>query len=100
MHALPHIQALGIEKGIVSDERVAEVAVSKYRDILICFGVTVFGNKKGLPSGNPFSVYGSPNWTRTSDPMINSHLLYQLSYRGIKLCAYLTDHVLSGQYFI
>ena len=26
---------------------------------------------------------GSSNWTRTSDPMINSHLLYQLSYRGI-----------------
>ena len=25
---------------------------------------------------------GSPSWTRTSDPMINSHLLYQLSYRG------------------
>ena len=27
---------------------------------------------------------GSPSWTRTSDPMINSHLLYQLSYRGSK----------------
>ena len=25
---------------------------------------------------------GSPSWTRTSDPMINSHLLYQLSYWG------------------
>ncbi|CAK0778624.1 hypothetical protein CCP4SC76_6640004 [Gammaproteobacteria bacterium] len=26
---------------------------------------------------------GSPAWTRTTDLMINSHLLYQLSYRGI-----------------
>ena len=25
---------------------------------------------------------GSPGRARTSDPMINSHLLYQLSYRG------------------
>ena len=25
---------------------------------------------------------GSDDWTRTSDPMINSHLLYQLSYIG------------------
>ncbi len=33
----------------------------------------------------PFKISvlnGSPSWTRTSDPMINSHLLYQLSYRG------------------
>ena len=30
---------------------------------------------------------GSPNWTRTSDPLINSQLLYQLSYRGIALRA-------------
>ena len=28
---------------------------------------------------------GSPNRTRTCDPMINSHLLYQLSYRGMTL---------------
>ncbi len=28
--------------------------------------------------------FGSPTWTRTTDPMINSHLLYQLSYRGIE----------------
>ncbi len=26
--------------------------------------------------------FGSPAWARTTDPMINSHLLYQLSYRG------------------
>ncbi len=27
---------------------------------------------------------GSPARARTRDPMINSHLLYQLSYRGIE----------------
>ncbi len=26
---------------------------------------------------------GSPSWTRTSDILINSQTLYQLSYRGI-----------------
>ncbi len=31
------------------------------------------------------SSYGSPGRTRTADPVINSHLLYQLSYRGIGL---------------
>ena len=30
---------------------------------------------------NPWSV-GSPGRTRTSDPAVNSRLLYQLSYRG------------------
>jgi hypothetical protein len=34
-------------------------------------------------------MFGSATWTRTRDPMINSHLLYRLSYRGI--CGYLTD---------
>ncbi len=27
--------------------------------------------------------FGSPGRIRTADPMINSHLLYRLSYRGI-----------------
>ena len=27
-------------------------------------------------------LIGSSDWTRTSDPLINSQLLYQLSYRG------------------
>ena len=34
-------------------------------------------------------MFGSATWTRTRDPMINSHLLYRLSYRGI--CAHHTD---------
>ena len=31
------------------------------------------------------NLFGSPNWARTSDIMINSHALYRLSYRGIKI---------------
>ncbi len=30
------------------------------------------------------TLSGSTTWTRTRDPMINSHLLYQLSYRGMR----------------
>ena len=29
-----------------------------------------------------FIESGSLNWTRTSDPLINSQLLYRLSYQG------------------
>ena len=29
------------------------------------------------------TLYGSTTWTRTSGPVINSHLLYQLRYRGM-----------------
>ena len=31
------------------------------------------------------SIYGSPTWARTRDNLINSQVLYQLSYRGIVL---------------
>ena len=27
--------------------------------------------------------FGSPSWTRTNDPAVNSRMLYQLSYRGV-----------------
>ena len=38
----------------------------------------------GLGGGTQrLDLYGSLNWTRTSDLMINSHLLYQLSYQGM-----------------
>lgn|GEM_PF-3202303 len=30
----------------------------------------------------PLYLNGSPGRTRTADPVVNSHLLYQLSYRG------------------
>ena len=41
--------------------------------------------KKALPDARQgFVSFGSPARTRTTDPVINSHLLYRLSYRGIK----------------
>ena len=33
-------------------------------------------------------VSGSPGRTRTSDPAVNSRLLYQLSYRGLSIAAW------------
>ena len=31
--------------------------------------------------------FGSPSWTRTNDPAVNSRMLYRLSYRGIFVSA-------------
>ena len=36
----------------------------------------------------PLSFVGSPGRTRTADKVVNSHLLYQLSYRGSKQCKF------------
>ena len=38
---------------------------------------------KRPPSGDLLQEFGSPGRTRTTDQVINSHPLYQLSYRGI-----------------
>jgi hypothetical protein len=34
------------------------------------------------PGGAEHGFFGSPGRTRTSDPAVNSRLLYRLSYRG------------------
>ncbi len=34
--------------------------------------------------------FGSPTWVRTRDNLINSQVLYQLSYQGIKCQSFLT----------
>ena len=34
------------------------------------------------------NLFGSHNWTRTSDPLINSQMLYRLSYVGIIRCVF------------
>ena len=31
-------------------------------------------------------VIGSPSWTRTNDPAVNSRMLYRLSYWGLYIC--------------
>ena len=43
-------------------------------------------NKKEIPDIRHLFV-GSPSWTRTNDPAVNSRMLYRLSYRGILNCA-------------
>ena len=48
----------------------------KTRKALVKQGLLCWGAKL-LPQ------YGSPYWTRTSDTLINSQVLYRLSYGGI-----------------
>ena len=43
-------------------------------------------NKNPSTFVNGFS-FGSPSWTRTNDPAVNSRMLYRLSYRGIFMSA-------------
>ena len=38
--------------------------------------------RKGAEAPQLIDLFGSASRTRTYDPVINSHLLYQLSYRG------------------
>ena len=48
-------------------------------------GVAVLrgGKKQGANQrGSPLAIFGSAGRTRTCDKVVNSHLLYQLSYRG------------------
>ena len=42
-----------------------------------------FQRQKEIGAKRTLLRYGSPNWARTSDIMINSHALYRLSYGGI-----------------
>ena len=42
-----------------------------------------FAQRKIPPASLTGFFFGSPNWARTSDIMINSHALYRLSYGGI-----------------
>lgn len=48
--------------------------------------------KKATSNDVAFLISGSPNWARTSDLMINSHVLYQLSYRGTAEARILTKN--------
>ncbi len=46
-----------------------------------------------------FSLNGSPGRTRTSDKVVNSHLLYRLSYRGIGGERYEPPAIVSTKHF-
>jgi hypothetical protein len=49
-------------------------------DQLLAEGQLVIGQRKSpVPCDTGLPLFGSACWARTSDPMINSHLLYQLS---------------------
>ncbi len=56
-----------------------------YQSILLSISLgESAGNKKGPALLQALDFIGSPRRTRTADPVINSHLLYRLSYRGIE----------------
>ena len=44
-----------------------------------------------------FKKNGSPDWTRTSDSLINSQVLYRLSYRGTLTGEYLSSRGVATQ---
>ena len=46
-----------------------------------------------------FFLCGSPSWTRTNDPAVNSRMLYRLSYRGIKFGDVLPSQVIITKYY-
>ena len=48
------------------------------------------------PRKNNYLQKSSPNWTRTSDSLINSQVLYRLSYRGLKIGEYLIFQTVSS----
>ena len=55
-----------------------------YGEIASCGKVMYFPNRQEKTSQNESMRFsGSPNWTRTSDTLINSQVLYRLSYGGL-----------------
>ena len=52
------------------------------RILVLGFWYLDFGTRISVLGFWYLELIGSPSRTRTYDPMINSHLLYQLSYRG------------------
>ncbi|KKR96866.1 MAG: hypothetical protein UU47_C0006G0027 [candidate division TM6 bacterium GW2011_GWE2_41_16] len=61
---------------------------------LATFRVT--GGRSNQLSYGPRIFFGSSGWTRTSDLTINSRVLYQLSYRGIKSYNFQGVHFMVG----
>jgi hypothetical protein len=81
LHLVPGVMAVV--------EGVIRACPSRASDVSLKGALSTHAREFVEPSGKKkprdergFSVNGSPTWARTRDPMINSHLLYQLSYRG------------------
>ena len=45
-----------------------------------CPVLKLHNKKQEHPSSMDTPIFGSPSWTRTNDPAVNSRMLYQLSY--------------------
>ena len=73
---------------------VAKALFSALQGLTSVFGMGTGGPPASSTPTDCSEFYGSPNWARTSDIMINSHALYRLSYGGI--CLHLFRCILSG----
>ena len=55
---------------------------------------------KKTPKKMDVFSFGSPCWTRTNDPAVNSRMLYRLSYGGIySVGNYLSSQAVASQVF-
>ena len=63
---------------------VARLLFSALQGLTSVFGMGTGGPPaSSTPTVDSEYSFGSPNWARTSDIMINSHALYRLSYGGM-----------------
>lgn len=52
-----------------------------------CLGGVLLLEPAPRCNGESSGITGSPTWARTTDKLVNSQLLYQLSYRGMNIGA-------------
>ena len=64
----------------------ATFRVTGERSNQLSYNPVIFGKTKNLKLS--LKMNGSLDWTRTSDLLINSQLLYQLSYQGTNFKAF------------
>ena len=57
----------------------------------INLGYPIYSQQKNKKAPDFSSAFHSPNWTRTSDTLINSQVLYRLSYGGMHARTVLTN---------
>src|SRR5699024_7303706 len=77
MHGMPLARLYGIREIPVAANTKGDESVTL---------VECRQQKRAAVLLQPFDLSGSPGRARTADLVINSHPLYQLSYRGIAIC--------------
>ncbi len=78
------LAGLAGEKPVVLTIPAGGVPVAAVSAKKACDMANPSATQKAQPFGGWAFQFGSPGRTRTADPVVNSHLLYQLSYRGVE----------------